>query len=942
MKIKPKIKFEKHSIFPAIFTACAITIFAFMLLSHNISSFNRIISIATASDFDISKLTKNLLALTAIFVFTFGISYLFFNHLRTKHSNQNLASFWQFFDRFSIIASIAVILILISAFFIKESTDKSTAILTPTFFILLIYFVALILYLLLNLKTKIKFSAYQKLIITTLISSFAICVAAPRLLSYLNLIQAGLTAFCVFLVKFIKIKPSLLDSFFSGFVLIFSVFPAFLSIYIETLNILNQHEIFITNPLLIYRIILCLIIIIAIIASFIIHKKHFKLDNWQKFVYPALVIGIAMLSIQLPLIGNYDADIFESANYSVLISDFFNFGKLPIVEHYGGHMLSQFFGGIFYGILNGDFTGAIYSPYTAYFNVIIYTIAYFFIAKITDRDTAILTTIALPFTLYNFYYFGLGFIVIFSLLYYFKKPNLRSAFLVDLCLFICLLYRLDLGVAFTISAIVASIIYAIFKKQSLKKIIISSIIFAIIILAVWFIICGIKGLDGFTQIKQFIAMSASNQNWAFPMFEKSSEFVFAWAYIVLPIIMASSLLYIIFTKAREKIDAKIWLILLTLGIAYFANFTRGIVRHNVTGLPNTTHAIFWTAYIYLAILITAFKKNPLYFVPSYMAFTIFDFIIISSTLASINLATPIDEIPKHAAIITTDHKVNRIHIDPVIESELDQIKTFTSPFLNSDETFFDFTNRSLAYSYQGVLDPIYGAQTPGHLNGDFTSETAISDLSKNHVKLILMPNDKNVHISQELDSIPNSLRYYKLSEYIYQNFTPLLKFDTGEIWIATDSYQDSLKIAKNLCEDSSNSCQILHKNIKSAETYNLVNVPILWGEKDSKNASSNPQLTEATISSDQKYYTFKTDFDKSSGNYLKVTIDSENKHEGKLSLGDYHDSKFLSAANYTFLIEPGNHTYLFRVSHDEDWYNSTINAAELSEPNSKITILKGD
>lgn len=937
-RLTSKIKFEKRSIPPAFFIASVISTLIILSFDYHVSSFNRIVSLATANDFDISKLIFSIITTTIVFIVSFCISYIFFNRVRAKYSNQtSLASFWHFFNRFSIVASIVAFIILISAFYTKELSSTEPVIFTPTLSILLICFGSLILYILLNLKDRIKFNTYQKIIIISLLFGFSVCIAIPRFLPYINLVQTGLSILCITLIKFIKIKPNLLDSFTSGFVIVFSVLPALLSIYIETLNIFNQHEIFITNPLLIYRVILGILIAIAIGISFFIYKKSLLIKNWQRFVYPTLVIGIAMLSVQLPLTGEYTVDLFESANYSVLISDFFNFGKIPIIEHYGGHMLTKFFGGISYGLLNNDFGNAIYSPYGIYFYIIIYIIAYFFIKKIVDRDTAFLAIIFLPLTKYNFSYFGLGFIAIFSLLYYFKKPNFKNAFLVDLCLLICILYRLDLGVAFSIASIAAAIIYTIVKKKTLKKIILSSIIFIIFLLSIWFIICGAKGLDGFTQIKQFVMISASNQNWAYPMFEKTSELIFAWSYIILPVIMASSLLYIIFSKARNKIDSKVWLILLVLGISYFANFTRSIVRHNVSCLPDTSHTIFWTSYVYLAILVATFKKNYLYFLPTYMTFTMFNIAIIGSSFARIDFQTPLDASQKHLNIASyaADYKVNRVSINPSAETELSELATFIKPFLNSDDTFFDFTNRSFIYSYLNRTDPIYAAQTPGHLNGDITSKIAISDLEKSNVKLTIMTNGKRFHV---IDNIPNSLRYYRISEYIYQNFIPLLEFETGEIWIARNLYQDSLKIAKKLCEETS--CQVLSKNNKPSETYDIGYIPLSWGEKDIENASSNEKITDAKLNSNG-YYIFDNNFDKSTGNYVKLIINSDNTHNEEVTLGSLTNSGFKEAAKYIFTVEPGEHTYLLRASHDEDWYNGNVNAIK-TPINADITILKGD
>ena len=929
---------SRKSIFPAFFLSGSLTLLFGLFASHHISSFDRIISLATASNYDVKKLTFNIILFIIIFVLLFCASYLFFNYLQKLRSKSpEYDAFWQFFTRFSLVASVALGVVIISFPFAKEY--GRTSIITPALRLLVISFAALTSYALFNLKNKIKFDTFCKLIIFLLIASFAFCVAFPKFLPYINYVQIVACIASVIILKIFKISQKFLSSVISGFVITFSTFLIFLSIYIETLNILNQHEVFITNPLFIFRIFLAIVIFIAAIISFILYKKSNDFSNWKRFVYPTIVIGVLMLSVQLPLVSTGFTHLMESANYSVLISDFLNFGKIPLVEHYGGHMLTQFFGGVFYGILNNDFSGAIYSPYAIYMQVILSVIFYFLAAKIVNRDIAFLSVIFLPFLMSNFDYSGLGVIIIFSLLAYFKKPSILKALVVDFCILICVLYRLDLGVAFGISAAAGAIIYAIFKKRPLKKLILTSTVFAIAILILWFILCSLKNLDPINQLKQFLVISASNQNWAFPTLHKSSSFVFAWAYIVLPLIMLSSLLYLIFSKFKNHLDSKLWFILLVLGIAYLANFTRGIVRHNVTGLPDNAHTIFWTAYLYLAIYFSAIMKNPAYFIPSYIAFTLGNFVIIGSTFLTINLNSPINTVTDNLNFTSLDRKVNRITINETTQSELDTIVDFISPFLNSDETFLDYTNVSLIYSYMKKPDPIYAAQTPGHLNGDFSQTAAIKDLESSNVKLALMPSVDDLGLQKSLDGIPNSLRYYKLSEYIYQNYTPLLSFKYGEIWIKNGSLAEAKPIAKNLCREYT-PCHVLSSNTKPAEAYNLGLIPLLWGENDSRSAANNSIVSTPTATND--FYVFDTDFNKEAGNYVKLITTADAAEPAELTLGNLKDSTFTKTAVYNFTLQPGEHTYLFRISHDEDWYNQNVNTVKFTKPNSAITILEGD
>ena len=119
------------------------------------------------------------------------------------------------------------------------------------------------------------------------------------------------------------------------------------------------------------------------------------------------------------------ADIFETANSGVLISDFLRFGKIPVVEHYGGHMLSSVIGGILYGIVNQDYSGAAYTMYYLAAPIVAF-LFYKFMQAHTSRETALLTTLFFPYDLL-WSYFGMAAAAVLLLVYYLKGPNWKRA-----------------------------------------------------------------------------------------------------------------------------------------------------------------------------------------------------------------------------------------------------------------------------------------------------------------------------------------------------------------------------------------------------------------------------------------------------------------------------------------------------------------------------------
>ena len=87
------------------------------------------------------------------------------------------------------------------------------------------------------------------------------------------------------------------------------------------------------------------LMVMGVIVTIII-RKGIQIKKWKNIVYPTIIFGIVCLWRQVEISATYSADLFEKANASILTSDFLNFGAIPIVEHYGGHMMSQVWEGI--------------------------------------------------------------------------------------------------------------------------------------------------------------------------------------------------------------------------------------------------------------------------------------------------------------------------------------------------------------------------------------------------------------------------------------------------------------------------------------------------------------------------------------------------------------------------------------------------------------------
>ena len=136
--------------------------------------------------------------------------------------------------------------------------------------------------------------------------------------------QVLLSTVLFLVIQFLKInwnKPWL-SSGIKTTAVFMSLIPFFTSFYFELPILLNRHGIFMTHIRRYYFYALILgLLITAVVALFLIIRKK-SIVRWKTFAYPSIIFGISCLWKQIPISAEYGADIFETANTSILIHDF--------------------------------------------------------------------------------------------------------------------------------------------------------------------------------------------------------------------------------------------------------------------------------------------------------------------------------------------------------------------------------------------------------------------------------------------------------------------------------------------------------------------------------------------------------------------------------------------------------------------------------------------
>lgn len=611
---------------------------------------------------------------------------------------------------------------------------------------------------------------------------------------------------------------------------LFMFSPILVSICLEIINILNQHHIYVTSKLK-FSIMVYAIMFIAFIASYIKKCKTINKFPFEKYYYPIILISLSCIMVQPNIQSIFNTDFFEQSNHGTAINQLFRFGKIPLIETFDAHMLQNQIGSILYGILNNDYSGAVFYGYNL-FPIFVF-IYYILIAKFFDRDISFFIMMIFPImSEYTFVLFPLLPLVIISFLYALKNKTYLSYILYWIAIAITCLFRLDMGFTLVFSTIVAWIVsYFIDKKNiHIKKIFISCGCVLIVFGFIYLIICSIKNISPISRVIEFLRLCQSNVNWGYSSLGNISTIAFVTCYFMIPSLVIILLFTLVFRKKIDKdfeFDYKTFIVLI-IGLVSIFNLSRGMVRHSLA--ENNNMYIISSSGLFISMIIYMYsnRNKLLKFIISSLVILIFTNLLIDpniflpQTLSNSAIARYLsfdayEDLPVK--------KVERVVLSDDMKKIYEPIKDIFNNMLLKDETYIDFTNQTLLYALTNRENPVYINQSPGLLSGEYTQKKFIEECETNreNTPFILMPLQPML-FSYELDGIQNSYRYYLVSEYISNKFKPMFKTEQFTIWCRNDKFEEKLKLANDLMEKDRN--KYINVNYINSINLNGINLDI--------------------------------------------------------------------------------------------------------------------
>lgn len=753
-----------------------------------------------------------------------------------------------------------------------------------------------------------------------------------------------------------------------------------------------------------------------------------------------LVAGISLYSSLPPLVYIAGTELFEQANHGMLAYDVLAFGKIPIINSFDGHMLSNSFSCLLFGLLNNETVGAAYAcNYLNIFGIFVNIITFLLFKKFFDKTFALLFVLFIP--VFQFMFPDIGIIAIYALINTLKNNSVRSYVKLYLSVVFLLLYQVPTGISYGGASFVIIFIFllvqfikakyaGIYERRntnSLKCFIVSFIVFVAVCGVVFIILCLISGVNPISRAYEFINLCLSTNNWSYSTIGDNISRNYALLYSILPIVSIVGSVWAIINFKKNNL----YVVALALFVAYFFNYSRSFGRHCLA--EDAYGIVIWCCIIGFMFLFAAIrpKFGKYFFVLGGMALVfilgVTNFSDYNSMLNSAYSVSVNSEIYQDGL----SEKVRRVDLSAPFEMHKEVISMLNT-FIPKDETYMDLSSNTMLYALTEHEKPVYINQSPLHLSGEFTQKEFIREVKKigNKCNFALLGGDREM-----LDDIWTQYRYYYVYEYLYENYRPLCKSkDNFYLWVKKSKYDvvntkivngeivktdyDTPVMRSNVTDDNwtngimnsdnsvmlfsiqqedldslrgamkiysgNNMANVIKTELDSEwlkikidgdvhdfdngitavfgkvnkyepinydyrdieyHTYNLNELPYIWGTYDKRKAWNNPIVeanSDKIISVDKQSY----------ANYIMVTIEasdeeisslnSENITTAELSLLNLNKDKLVQ---YNFTFHSGKNNYIFRVSSDMYWNSGQGLQLNLQLPINlqyEIKVLKGD
>ena len=554
----------------------------------------------------------------------------------------------------------------------------------------------------------------------------------------------------------------------------------------------------------IYVLGLIFILLLCFRGSFGIKAKVKPLKQiLNGFYFPWILVG-AMMWMHYDPLAPHNGEMFELANKVLPIQQFYEFGRLPLLETLNAHLLSDIVPGFLYTILHGYYD-LHFLNYMFLFKVVSMLLGYFLLLRITGSPYPTLFILLLvPFVdMVIRTYFMTTLISVFVLWRLTQNPSRKNYLLFVATGIFLLLWRLDIGYANILASLGLLLAYRwkndfifSFRKFGFALTVLLGPLSALVgIIAIW------KGIAIPDRIAQAFHYFMSSQSYGYPTVHVAWDITTRAHYFLFPFLGLILTAYLVSGIRKSTSDQAGFTLLavLYLILFYLANFPRGLVRHSF--VENTDLFLGSTLCLGLSAVIYILWQNR----DSFVRFL--GFLSIAAGLSY--LLSPnepgqkkdlFSELsagsrPEPYEMWEAAARSEDVFADQVAE----QLKSYLMD-RGRESTFLDFTNSPMLYYYTHSRHPGYFSQTLLCAHDEYLQKAFLKSLADEQASIVVYSSIAGGW-GDQVDGVPNQIRHYKIAEYIYQNYRPDTVFDDYDIWQHSELNESRLDSQEILWHD---------------------------------------------------------------------------------------------------------------------------------------------
>lgn len=694
--------------------------------------------------------------------------------------------------------------------------------------------------------------------------------------------------------------------------------PLFFVAATELYMILNQRNVAVKSSFLVESIFL---IVAFGLAFWYYHKKERQSGEkiLSTLLLPATIFSLCCFAYyQTTMVAS--TELFEQGNPANGLMRTMKYGEIPILEYMTSHLFDELLLPFIYSLLNGYSENTAYLLYNFLKPAIGCVIIYYFLLKSFNKAAfAFISVLFFPFfTAFYSLYYVMCFLAIFVLNNWLNKGEQKNYYALFGIFAFLIVWRLDIGFANMFAMWGTVLVFCLAKHTRFDwKKAFKALWYVIGIPALLAIVISlIKGIDLWEHFRLAMHYFGDSQNHGYSILSYDYGDMFRIHFIIFPLLALALLIYLLSHLKKFTVDKQerfLVLALVYLILFYFANFQRGIERHgfveNTDGFLSSYSFLIFSLGTYFILKRYSINTRLIVFsVMSLLLIKTYKLRGISEQKNQIELLSEQIKYKHHPDQLTSPIERSALP-EGFYEEHIKDIKSFLDTNFEKDATFIDFSNTPMLYFYTGRNVPSYFCQSLQNSHNDFLQQGHIQKVEEMDVPVVIFSNAPT-GFWDALDEVPNTVRHFRLAEYIYRHYQPYGVINKHDIWIRKD-----VNIDKQSYVNAPSQAGKL-------ENYQLRYLPFLWGNYDSMEGETKV-LYEAKGNETNLFEIPKIDTSK--GNYIEIIVEGTSDTDSEIVLEYGRQGKVYGS--YRFYILSGSIAgpYKIRVSSQYNWYAKDIN-----------------